>query len=133
MAIKIAKGSLVRLNANICFTKANGGMRRYPMSDHFSDQEGIVEGVRIPNSKDIEEWRNSPDSKGINSAGESKLPPTGYNVPIYKDKIYTVLRARCAGHWAYRQTPGQTLILDTVTGYEIYVKRDLLEDINESR
>lgn len=133
MTTKITKGSLVRLNTNICFTSENGGMRRYPMSDSYSDRAGVVEGTRIPSSKEIEEWRNGPDSKGFNSIGESKLPPTAYSVSVYKDRIYAVVRARCAGHWDYRRQPGQALILDTLTGNEIYVKRDLLEAIDDGR
>ena len=124
---KIAKGSLVRLNNNICFTTKNGGMRKFPMTNSYCDENGIVEGTRIPTSDEVEKWRNSDASKGIDCAGESKLPPTAYSSPVCKDKIYTVVRARCRGYWSYRTWAGQSLILDTESGHEIYVKRDLLE------
>ena len=121
---KISKGSLVRLNNNICFTSENGGMRKYPMINSFNDDRGTVEGTRLPSRSEIEAWYDSDASKGIDCAGESKLPPTAYSVSIYKNRVYTVVRARCAGHWSYRRHPGQALILDTETGHEIY---DLLE------
>tara|TARA_B100000579_G_scaffold369532_1_gene331040 strand:+ start:265 stop:657 length:393 start_codon:yes stop_codon:yes gene_type:complete len=127
MTTKISKGSLVRLNAAVCFTTTNGGMRKYPMTNSFNDDRGTVEGIRVPTQEEIEAWYDSDASKGIDCAGETKLPPTAYAVAIHKDQVYTVVRARCAGHWSYRRHPGQALILDTKTGHEIYVKRDLLE------
>lgn len=127
MTTKISKGSLVRLNASVCFTTTNGGMRKYPMTNSYNDDRGTVEGTRVPAREEIEAWYDSDASKGIDCAGETKLPPTAYSVAIHKDRIYTVVRARCAGHWSYRRQPGQALILDTETGHEIYVKRDLLE------
>ena len=129
MTKKISKGSLVKLNANVCFSSSNGGMRKFPMTNHYNDERGVVEGTRIPSQADLEAWRESDASKGMNCAGETKLPPTAYRVDVHKDKVYTVVRARCAGHWGYRRHPGQALILDTETGYEIYVKRDLLEAV----
>ncbi len=124
---KISKGCLVRLNNNICFSSQNGGMRKFPMTNHYNDELGIVEGTRLPTRDDLDSWRKSDASKGMTSAGETKLPPTAYTVPVHKDKVYTVVRSRCAGHWGYRRHPGQALILDTETGHEIYIKRDLLE------
>jgi len=124
---KIAKGSLVRLNQNTCFTTKNGGMRKHTMSNSLNDDRGTVEGTRIPSKDDIRIWRNSDASKGMTSGGDTKLPPTCYTASIYKDRVYTVLRARCRGQWSYRTWPGQALVLDTETGHEIYVKRELLE------
>jgi len=124
---KISKGCLVRLNNNICFSSQNGGMRKFPMTNHYNDELGIVEGTRLPTQDDLDSWRKSDNSKGMTEAGETKLPPTAYTVSVQKDKIYTVVRSRCAGHWGYRRHPGQALILDTETGHEIYIKRDLLE------
>ena len=127
---KISKGCLVKLNNNVCFTSENGGMRKYPMSNYENDNRGTVQGTRIPSRDEIDAWYDSDASKGINCAGESKLPPTAYGVSVYKDRVYTVVRARCVGKWGYRRHPGQALILDTVTGHEIYIKRDLLEVVN---
>ncbi len=124
---KISKGTLVRLNAAVCFTTANGGLRRFPMTNSLNDDRGTVEGTRIPTRDEIDAWYDSDSSKGMTSDGETKLPPTAYAVSIHKDRVYTVVRARCAGNWGYRRRPGQALILDTETGHEIYVKRDLIE------
>ncbi len=86
-----------------------------------------VRGTRLATHDDYLQWRESDASKGMTSAGETKLPPTAYTVMIHPDRVYTVLRARTAGHWGYRRRPGQALILDTETGHEVYVKRELLE------
>jgi hypothetical protein len=121
------KNDLVRLNPAVCFTTRNGGNRDYPLSNHHNDNSGTIEGTRLATSSDVETWRNSDDSKGIDCAGESKLPPTAYGVLLRNDSVYTLLRARCAPVWSYRRHPGHACVLDTVSGHEVYVKRELLE------
>ena len=61
--------------------------------------------------------------------GESRLPPTSVNVHIYPNRVYTVLKARTVGHWNYRKHSGQCLILDPVTGREVYVPRYYVEAV----
>jgi hypothetical protein len=121
------KNDLVRLNPAVCFTTRNGGKRDYPLSNHFNDSRGVVEGTRLATSRDVETWRNSDDSKGMDCAGETKLPPTAYGVLLHRDRVYTLLRARCRPQWSYRSHPGHACVLDTATGSEVYVKRALLE------
>jgi len=121
------KGNLVRLNPALCFTQENGGERNFPLSNYYRDNRGEVEGIRIPTKKEIEDWRNSDAAKGMTSGGDSKLPPTAYAEAVHRDRVYIVVRARCNAIWNYRNHPGQTLILDTDTGHELYVKRELLE------
>lgn len=121
------KNDLVQLNKALCFTTVNGGKRSFPLTNSGCDDRGIVEGTRLATEEDVEKWRNSDASKGIDCAGESKLPPTAYNCTVKSDRIYTLLRARCRPVWSYRQHPGMALILDTENGKEIYVKRELLE------
>ena len=127
MSLKIAKGCLVRLDPKKCFTTNQGGDLRFPLTNYLNDERGTVESSRPVTHEETQGWYASDASKGMDCAGETKLPPTAYAVSIHKDRVYTVVRARCAGHWSYRRHPGQALILDTETGHEIYVKRDLLE------
>ena len=61
--------------------------------------------------------------------GESRLPPTSTPVRIFPGRVYQVLRARAVGHWNYRRHSGQCLILDPVTGREVYVPRDYVEAV----
>ena len=124
------KGNLVRLNPAVCFTTRNGGKRDYPLSNHHNDSCGTIEGTRLATSSDVETWRNSEDSKGIDCAGESKLPPTAYGVLLHRDRVYTLLRARCRPQWSYRSHPGMALLLCTVTGKEAYLSRELLEVVS---
>jgi len=126
---KIKKGSLVKLDVAKCFTTDNGGLRdRWnPLQGSTNDENGVVDGTRLATREDYERWVNSDASKGMNSAGESKLSPTCFRVALHRDKVYTVLRSRCRGHWSYREHPGQALILDTETGHEVYISRELLE------
>ena len=121
------KGNLVQLNKALCFTSTNGGERRFPLTNSGCDNRGIVEGTILATAEDREAWRNSEAARGLDCAGESKLPPTAYKVSVKADRVYTLLRARCRPSWSYRQHPGMALILDTETGKEIYVKRELLE------
>jgi len=122
------KGDLVQLDVNKTFTKQMGGTLKYPYTNYECDESGVVFGSRKPTSQDADAWRNSEDSKGMNCAGETKLPPTCYSVPIHRDRIYEVLRARCRVHLSYgNPTPGMTQLLCLQTGQTAYIRRELLE------
>ena len=122
------KGDLVRLNPKSCFTMNQpGGGRLYPLTNYHHDEEGTVEATRLATDADVCAWRDSDDSKGMTSSGETKLPPTCYAVRLHRDRVYTLLRGRCRPTWSYRQHPGMALILCSETGFPVYIKRDLLE------
>ena len=124
------KGNLVKLNTTVCFTTRNGGGRRFPLGNHHDDGCGVVEGIRLATLEDINAWSDSLASKGIDCAGETKLTPTAYTVCLHRDRVYTLLRARCRPQWSYRSHPGMALVLCTLTGKEVYVERELLEVIS---
>ncbi len=116
---------------------------RYP----YCGRDGIVkycwpEVYRHTTSEEVEAWRNSPDSKGMNCAGETKLPPCVASVeyeggtlhrPDLKikpwenvktsDDIFTVVKARCAPILGYHKFNKMTLVRNNRTGEEGYVKR----------
>ena len=125
---KLAKGTLVKLNDQVCFTTTQGGGRRFPLSNYANDEAGIVEARRPVTREETAAWYDSDASKGMNSAGETKLPPQSAYIPLVRGRIYQVLRARCRGRLGWgNPTPGMAKILCTQTGEETYVKRDLLE------
>ena len=124
------KGNLVKLNVDKCFTSEQGGRRRYPLSNYHNDENGVVEARRPVTQEDTDAWYNSDLSKGMTSAGETKLPPQSHRVHLHKDRVYTILRARCRVHVGWgNPTPGMAHLLCTVTGENAYVKRELLEVI----
>lgn len=125
---KIAKGTLVRLNETKCFTEAQGGGLRYPLTNYANDEEGIVGSQRPVTPEETAAWYNSDASKGMTSGGDTKLPPQSRYIPLVRGRIYQVLRARCRVRLGYgNPTPGMAKILCTETGEATYVKRDLLE------
>ena len=125
---KLAKGALVKLDDNRCFTEGQGGGRRYPLSNYKNDEEGIVESRRPVTREETAAWYDSDASKGMTSAGETKLPPQSRYVPLVRGRIYQVLRARCRVRLGWgNPTPGMVKILCTQTGEETYIKRELLE------
>jgi hypothetical protein len=84
--------------------------------------------LRYVTEKEVQEWYDSPASKGINSAGETKLPPTCMTVeadPV--NDIFTVVRSRCAPMLYYRKQPKSALIRNNRTGEEGYIERIWLE------
>jgi hypothetical protein len=84
--------------------------------------------LRHITEEEVQEWRDSPSSKGINSAGELKLPPTCAVVeadPV--NDIFTVVRARCAPMLYYRKQTKSALIRNNRTGEEGYIERIWLE------
>jgi len=125
---KLAKGCLVRLNPEKCFTQKQGGGRQYPLSNYHNDERGVVESSRPITHEEQSDWYASDASKGMNSAGETKLPPQSTRVHLHRERTYQVLRARCRVRLGYgNPTPGMAKILCTHTGEETYVKRGLLE------
>ena len=130
MTTKLAKGALVRLDEAKCFTTQQGGGRRYPLTNYANDEAGTVESRRPVTPEETAAWYNSDASKGMTSAGETKLPPQSRYVPLHRGRIYQVLRARCRVRLGYgNPTPGMAMILCTESGESTYVKRELLEVI----
>ena len=98
--------------------------------------------------EEIREWYERPESKGVNSAGESKLPPTCALVEFDGGKCYntdwdlgrrtrrlsndtfTIVRARCAPVIGYSKWSGMTLVRNNRTGEEGYFKRKWIELVN---
>lgn len=125
------KGDLVRLDKSKCFTTARGGELRYPHTNYYSDEKGMVRSRRPITEKETREWYASDESKGMNDAGESKLPPQSVSVTLFRDRVYTVLRARCRVRLGYgNPEPGMCKIMCSDTGEITYIKRDLLEVVS---
>ena len=134
------KGDLVRLNVDTCFTKKNDGKLTWPLSNRHNDDLGIVRGFYKLTYEQQQDWykRLRDDvaagrDVGYDSAGESKLAPKEGSYRVMKGEIYYVVRARAQATSNYRKVGGLTKILDTKTGREVYIKRDLLEVIAEAR
>ena len=128
MTAKIAKGTLVRLNVAKCFTIKQGGELQYPLINYANDEAGTVRSSRPTTQEEQAAWYDTDAAKGMDSAGESKLPPQSYGVTLYRDRVYTVLRARASVRLGWgNKTGGLTKILCTETGEETYVKRHLVE------
>jgi hypothetical protein len=124
------KGDLVMLNEAVCFTKTGGGLRRYPMGSFGEDDKRIVRASRPTTPEEQRDWYESPDSKGMDSAGESKLPPQAVGITIHADRKYVVERARCRIRLGWgNPTPGMAKILCTNTGEIAYIKREYLRVI----
>jgi hypothetical protein len=125
---KISKGTLVRLNVAKCFTEKQGGALRYPLTNYANDEAGTVRSGRPTTQEEQADWYDTDAAKGMNSAGESKLPPQSLGVTLHRDRVYTVLRARAAVRLGWgNKTGGLVKILCTETGEETYVKRTLVE------
>ena len=55
-----------------------------------------AELLRPTTWEEKEAWRESPESKGMNSAGETKLPPQIVVIDIKGDDLMVVEKSRCA-------------------------------------
>ena len=60
-----------------------------------------VDGWRRTNDEELSAWRASDASKGMNCAGESKLPPQDTHFDIAEGTIVHVLRARVRARRGY--------------------------------
>ena len=127
---KLRKGGLAQLNERGIAIIAE--RNRY-----YDEEERFLFGVSRFTAEDREAWRQDKRreieearAKGedtwhitMGDDGESRLPPTSTRIKIFAGRTYHVLRARCAGHWNYERQPGQCLVLDPVSGREVYVPR----------
>jgi len=144
MTTKIAKGILVRLNPEVCFTTKQGGGLQFPLTNYANDEAGTVQSSRPSTLEDQNAWREAKyaevaaakaagqDTFSImtNDAGESRLPPQSIGVTLHRDRVYTVLRARAAARLGWgNKTGGLVKILCTETGEETYVKRHLVKAV----
>ena len=132
---KIRKGGLVKLNASAVEqaehraswnneTPAIWGKSKFTLAD--------AEAYRADIQKQIAEAKAAGEDAmhiTMRDDGESRLPPTSTNVRIFPGRVYQVLRARAVGYWNYRKHSGQCLILDPVSGREVYVPRDYVEAV----
>ena len=116
---------------------------RYPSCG----REGIVQYswpriYRHTTKEEVQAWYDSPESKGMNCAGETKLPPRCVVVDykggtlqrpdctikpwenvLLSEDVFTVVKARCAPTLGYHKQPKSALIRNNRTGEEAYVKR----------
>ena len=141
MQKKIAKGALVRLNVAKCFTVEQGGERLAPLTNYACDEAGIVRSSRPTTPEDEKAWYENQRREveaavnagkdtwpiTMNDAGETRLPPQSVGVTLYRDRVYTVLRARAAVRLGRAKGQGLAKILCTESGEETYIKRELLE------
>ena len=138
-------GNTVRLNNKVCFTTKNGGERRFPLSNSYCDDRGVIEGTRYTTESERVSWQNrlneditSGKEMWHDCAGEPRMAPRCTSVAMARDLDYLVVRARCAPVLGYHKYSGMTLVrnalpLNEGVRCEFYVKRILLEVVNESR
>ncbi len=122
---------------------------KYP----FSGNNGIVnysweKVYRHVTAEEVEAWYDSPDSKGMNSAGETKLPPRIASVhydggTIYcpsrtlsdkestklSEDTFTIVRSRCAPILGYHKYSKMALIRNNRTGEEGFIQRDFVQTV----
>ena len=100
------KGSLVRLRPN-------------------PDQSwsGMPSVLRHVTADEVNKWRESPESKGMNCAGETKLPPRIATVQYKDEDTWTIVQARCAPILGYLKRPKCARIMNNRTNEMGYVRR----------
>ena len=117
----------MQLNDDVCFTANGGGKLRHPLTNYYCDERGIVDAGRPTTREEQDAWYQTDAAKGMDCAGESKLPPQSYLIPLYKGRIYQLLRARCRVRLGWgNPVGGMAKVLCTHSGEEAYVKRELL-------
>lgn len=84
--------------------------------------------IRGTTRSEIEAWENSDDSKGMNCAGETKLPPYSRAMPVEEDDTLTVIRSRCAPRFGWHSYTKMALVRNERTGEEGYIKRRFVQN-----
>ena len=128
------KGKRVRLSVDKCFTVDAGGKLHYPLTNYVNDEDGVINGFYKMSPEERDEWRDQFNAEvragtrsALDCAGESVLTPREGRVPMHRDRTYTVVRARARTILGYHMVAGLMVVLDSMSGREIFVKRDLME------
>ena len=118
-ATKIKKGDLVRLVED--FRKG------YDVGMYQLFPKPCIERHITP--EEVQEWRRSPESKGLDCAGESKLPPMVVDLEYDVYDTFTVVRARCAPKLGYYKKPKRTQVMNNRTCEIGYIERRYIEKV----
>jgi hypothetical protein len=115
---KFKKGDLVQLNEKICRTGRSLHM-----------QKATTYTARRPTTQaEQQAWYQTDAAKGMNDAGESKLPPQSTAVPLEFGRPYEVVRARCQIRLGWgNPTPGLIAVQCMQSGDIGYLKRRLVQ------
>jgi hypothetical protein len=81
-------------------------------------------GWRRATQEEIKRWYESPDSKGMDDTGETKLPPRDVSVKLIEDRVYEVVRGRVSAPRGYDKVPACMEIQCYTTGERFFVKRE---------
>ena len=111
------KGDLVQLDETSCRRIGSLAM-----------QEADTFVARRPTTQEEQQaWYGTDAAKGMNDAGESKLPPQSTRVMLKYDQPYEVVRARCRVRLGWgNPIPGMVAVQCMETGEVGYLKRDLV-------
>lgn len=127
--VSFRKGDAVTLNPETCFTKEHGGGRDYPLSCWMDDEIGFIVGVRPTTEEEVAEWRASDESKGLNSAGETKLAPRWVGVRMHRNDTFTIVRGRARNTCTWGTPRGGFCLVRLSSGEEVFVRRELLQKV----
>ena len=86
-------------------------------------------GWRRVNAAEYQAWRDSPESRGMDDAGESKLPPKDTHVSCVPGQVYEVVRGRVSAAYGYGKRTGCMELQCYVTGERFYVERELFKSL----
>jgi len=116
---KFKKGDLVELNEEVCRKGRSLAMLI----------AGATYSARRPTTKEEQRaWYQTDAAKGMNDAGESKLPPQSTAVPLEFGRPYEVVRARCRVTLGWgNPTPGMIAVQCMQSGDIGYLKRHLVQ------
>ena len=120
--MKIAKGSLVTLDPEVCFTS---GSREYPLIHWDQDEERWVEGFRHLTSKESQ-------NLNVNQFDDSfdiPLPPMWVDVRVESSQIMEVLKAKVRTSKEGKFSGGWCMVrfLEKPQHPSFYIKRSLLK------
>ena len=92
----------------------------------FTEQHsfGYAYGWRPINGQELAAWYASDSSKGLDDAGESKLPPRDISISLRRDVFYQVIRGRVSASSGYGKRSGCCELLCFLTGEKFYADRN---------
>lgn len=121
------KGDTVELDVAVCFTdRIRGGETEFPLCCIYHDERGEVRAARPCTAEENVAWYASDDSKGIDSAGEAKLPPRSIGVFLKAGDTFIVLRARTRVVLSWGNARGGFCHIERSDGENAFVRRELL-------
>ena len=110
----------------LAMVKSEDEIRNEKLSSSFNQR---IHGWRPLTQQEYADWEASPSSKGMDDAGETKLPPQNVYVSLKFGSVLIVVQARCRAPRGAWDIPNCMEVFDPVLGVKFFVQKKFMKEL----